>query len=446
MNVLLVSTCREREPEPVFPLGCTYLLAALKNAGQSVSFLDLMAEEAGEDDVKKKVSDARPGLVAVSIRNLENFNFPLNLSYVPNHVATIAAIRSATDAPIIVGGGGFAVAPEAFLAATGADAGVVGEGEEILPALATTVEKQGRLPDAMKNAVIRAPLIEDLDTVPPDRTTAVQDFYHRESGCATVQTKRGCNLHCTYCDYPLIEGARVRMRNVDLVAEEILRVQKDSGVDDFMLVDSIFNNPESHAVQFCEALIRKNVRIRWTGYFKPAFRDPAFFELLARSGCSGIDATPDSLSEKTLRSLGKDFDPGDVERFCARASKNDLAVNLNFIFGAPGEDEDTLKETFARIEAISPKSVICAIGIRLYPGAGLTKTLKEKQAAVLSEGGLYPTVYISEHVADTLVETVERVARGDSRWVVPGLGVRYNPRLVSRMRKHGKTGPIWKYL
>ena len=298
----------------------------------------------------------------------------------------------------------------------------------------------------MKKAVVRAPLIEDLDALLPDRTTADQDFYHRESGCATVQTKRGCNLRCTYCDYPLIEGTKVRMRDVGQIAEEILRVKKDSGVDDFTLVDSIFNNPESHAIQFCEALIRKNIRIRWTGYFRPAFRDPAFFELLARSGCSGIDATPDSLSEKTLRSLGKDFDPGDVERFCAQASRNDLVVNLNFIFGAPDEDGDTLKETFRRIEAINPKSVICAIGIRLYPEAKITKTLAGQRAGLLPGGGLYPDVYISDHVADTLVETVGRVARSDSRWVVPGLGIRYNPRLVRRMRKHGKTGPIWKYL
>ncbi len=38
----------------MFPIGCTYLLTALKKAGHSVAFLDLMAEEAGGDDVKKK--------------------------------------------------------------------------------------------------------------------------------------------------------------------------------------------------------------------------------------------------------------------------------------------------------------------------------------------------------------------------------------------------------
>ena len=54
MKILLVSTCREREPEPVFPIGCAYLVTALKNAGHSVAFLDLLAEEAGGDDIKKK--------------------------------------------------------------------------------------------------------------------------------------------------------------------------------------------------------------------------------------------------------------------------------------------------------------------------------------------------------------------------------------------------------
>jgi radical SAM superfamily enzyme YgiQ (UPF0313 family) len=250
-------------------------------------------------------------------------------------------------------------------------------------------------------------------------------------------------LACTYCTYPLIEGLSVRMRSVDLVVEEMARLRTDAGASDFTLVDAIFNNPESHALAFCEALLRKNLQVSWTGYFRPSVRDPGFFDLLRRSGCSGVDATPDSLSETTLTSLGKGLSPGEVEAFCRSASEKELPVNLNIIFGAPGESEATLKETFERIEACRPRSVIAGIGVRLYPDAPLTETLRRSGELEGGPVGIDPVFYLSEAVSKTLVDRLKEAADRDGRFIVPALGIRYNPRFFSRLRRHGKRGPIW---
>jgi len=384
--------------------------------------------------------------VAVSIRNLENIDFPSNLSYVPEHRDAIRAIRDAVAAPVVLGGGGFSVAPEAFLAAAGGDVGIVGEGDAALADLADKVASAGGLPSELRGAVIRAEPIGDLDGLSCDRTVLDQGYYLAEGGCATIQTKRGCNLGCTYCTYPLIEGTRVRTRDVELVVDEMERLHRDMGATDFTLVDSIFNNPESHALAFCEALIRRDLGVKWTAYFRPRSRDAGFFDLLARSGCSGVDATPDSLSEATLDSLGKALSPGDVEAFCAGARKRDLPVNLNFIFGAPGESPDTLRETVERIERCGPKSVIAAIGLRLYPGAAVSAELVRQGAVAQNEVGLDPLFYLSEQVEGTLVDTLRELGRRDGRWIIPGLGIRYNPRFFRRLRKHGKKGPVWKFL
>lgn len=338
------------------------------------------------------------------------------------------------------------MAPESFLSVVGGDLGVIGEGEEMLPGLAEIIERQGGLPEDMKNSIQRAPLLEDLDSLTCDRTVTDQAFYHREGGCATLQTKRGCNLKCTYCTYPFIEGDKVRLREPAQVIEEMKKICKDSGATDFTIVDSIFNNPESHALSFCEAMLKKNLKVNWTAYFRPKSRDPSFFELLSRAGCSGLDATPDSLSETTLRSLGKGLDPGDVERFCRGARTAGLPVNLNFIFGAPGENARTLKETFEGIERCRPKSVIVAIGVRLYPKATITQTLVREGTVQDGDIGVDPVFYLSEEISDILVDKLREIAKNDRRWIVPGLGIRYNPRFFRRLRKHGKRGPVWKFL
>jgi len=116
----------------------------------------------------------------------------------------LRAVRDATDAPVVVGGGGFSVAPQSFLAGIGGDVGVVGEGERAIVEIAGAVAREGGLPDGLRGAVLRPEAIPDLDALRCDRTVADQAFYVREGGCATLQTKRGCNLACSYCTYPLI--------------------------------------------------------------------------------------------------------------------------------------------------------------------------------------------------------------------------------------------------
>ena len=54
-----------------------------------------------------------------------------------------AGIRCAPEAPIVLGGGGFSVVPDAMLEALGADLGVAGEGEPTFAALVEALDAGG---------------------------------------------------------------------------------------------------------------------------------------------------------------------------------------------------------------------------------------------------------------------------------------------------------------
>jgi len=404
------------------------------------------ARAARRRGAKKKIAAVDPGAVALSVRNLENIDFPANRSFLDEHRLVVETVRAATGAPLIVGGGGFSVAPAPFLARAGGDCGVVGEGEEALCRLLERIaagERPWEAPGGER--IFRAAAIRDLDALArPDRAAAGEDFYVRAGGCATVQTKRGCDLMCSYCTYPLIEGSAIRTRSAAAVVDEMVEAGARAGIDHFTVVDSIFNNPEEHALTFCEELAGRGAGLKWTAYFRPEFRDPSFFRLLAASGCSGVDATCDSLSETTLASLAKGLAPGDVEAFCDGARAAGLPVNLNFIFGAPGEDERTFRETLSGIERCRPTSVLACVGVRLYPGAPLTAQLAARGDVREDDVGADPVFYLSERLPADFLETLGGVARADARWIVPGLAIRYNPAFFGRLRRHGRKGPIWR--
>ena len=60
MRVLLVSANREHLPDPIFPLGLAYIVAAVKNAGHHIEVADLCFGCHPLDDLRKQVSRFKP--------------------------------------------------------------------------------------------------------------------------------------------------------------------------------------------------------------------------------------------------------------------------------------------------------------------------------------------------------------------------------------------------
>ena len=45
-----------------------------------------------------------------------------------------------------------------------------------------------------------------------------------------------------------------------------------------------------------------------------------------------------------------------------------------------------------------------------------------------------------------VLEAIGRRAKTRTRWAVPSLGLRFDPRIFSRLRKVGLRGPLWQYV
>ena len=91
-------------------------------------------------------------------------------------------------------------------------------------------------------------------SAPPARDL-VDPRYYEFDGTDNLQTKRGCAFACAYCDYPDLEGRKVRVRDPDAIADEMLARSKVPGVTHMFFVDSVFNVPRSHALAVCDAIV-----------------------------------------------------------------------------------------------------------------------------------------------------------------------------------------------
>jgi radical SAM superfamily enzyme YgiQ (UPF0313 family) len=199
MNILLISVNRERIPAPVFPLGLAYIAGALREKGHSLEVLDLCFSQHVSGDIKEVLLRFQPGLIGLSLRNLDNLTYPASISYLQEVEEVISHCRQNSSSKLVIGGSGYSLAPRELLEHLDVDFGIVGEGEEVLLSLVHALENH--LPISPSPylltresclAVVSGAQASSLAT--PDRHLFHTRRYLEDGGMVNLQTKRGCLL------------------------------------------------------------------------------------------------------------------------------------------------------------------------------------------------------------------------------------------------------------
>jgi len=270
--------------------------------------------------------------------------------------------------------------------------------------------------------------------------------YHREGGMANLQTKRGCPFSCIYCTYPILEGTRLRLRNVDDIVAEIRELVDGCGTEYIYFVDDIFNYPVEFAERLCRAIIDAGVKVGWSAFINPGFITPELVGLMVAAGCDAVEFGSDSGSPAMLAILGKSF--GVEEILAASALCRDLGVDFAhyILFGGPGETRETVLESFALMDEAEPTAVIGMTGIRIFPGTALYLRAIEDGIITPETGLLEPVFYISPEIGEGLCDLVTEEALKRRNWVVPGLEINMSDAMLAAMRGFKVRGPLWKLM
>lgn len=409
MRVLLVSANTTTLPYPVYPLGAAIVAQALETAGHEVRMFDFLHRGRSERDLRETIRDFAPGIVGISMRNIDNGDWLRHRSFIDSARLIVSAIKDETGAPVVVGGSGFSLMPDAILYAVGADFGIAGEGETAFTDFVNDAEA-GLLPDA--RCIYAPPILSEQELIPPRYDREITAFYLANGGMSPVQTKRGCTHRCSYCSYPLLEGRTIRPRTPRAVVDDVERLIRDHGAEYIFFADSVFNDAQGHFRAVVREMQRRAVTVRWTAFFRPSGLDQRLMAEMKQTGLSALEIGADAPSDTTLAALQKDF------RFVDVQATNELCLSAGipaahyFIFGGPGETPETVREGIENVKGLRGTVNFVYMGIRIYPNTSLADRALQEGIITPGQDLLHPVHYFSpgidrEWLGDTLTEAFE---------------------------------------
>jgi anaerobic magnesium-protoporphyrin IX monomethyl ester cyclase len=266
------------------------------------------------------------------------------------------------------------------------------------------------------------PLAQDLDAIPfpahqlfkIDRYTNLNpltDGLDPHARAYTIVTSRGCPYKCIYCSKP-ITGVTWRARSVDNVIAEWRWLVEALRATEIGLTDDVWNLDRQRAKALCQALIDNRLNsVPWVTIhgMKVNNTDLELFQLMKAAGCKRVGFGVESGDDGILRRVIKKGQTVEMARQAFRWAKQAGLETMGFfIFGMPGETEETMEKTIQLALELDPDLAHFMFAAP-FPGTELWGIL-EGQGQVSYHGMDWSQITIQDDRAHFDIEGLSREA------------------------------------
>ncbi len=313
------------------------VLAAVVRDFADITILDTTFLEVGR--AVDKILETQPDFVGVTTMGLA--------SVAPSTLLVKVLRDNGFSKELIVGGHGATMTPRPILEA-GADAVVLGEGEETFRELV----QEGISPAVkglallVENTVVKTPprpLIYPLDLLPePARDLAGPP----PEGAYLIETSRGCPHGCIFCETTRFYQQVWRPRTPEVVARDIQKlVEKGAAI--IHIVDDNFTADSKRALRICELL--ENGLLPLFFFFSARSDDllriPELIPALARAHFLRAGIGIETLEPELAFYIHKPITFEQHQRASHLLRESGIYTLASFITGLPGETEEMRKRS-----------------------------------------------------------------------------------------------------
>ncbi len=191
-----------------------------------------------------------------------------------------------------------------------------------------------------------------------------------------IQTGRGCQYNCDFCNVHLLNGHALRRRAVADIVSEVSRFQQDDHRIFFFVDDSINADP-AYALELFQKLTP--LKIRWFGQATTTLgQQQELLETFANSGCQALLVGIESIEAKSRSAHKKNQNrAGELVRAITSIREAGISLYGSFIYGLDG---DTIETPAAILDFINETKLdVPGINIlRPTPGTQVFERLREE--------------------------------------------------------------------
>lgn len=182
-------------------------------------------------------------------------------------------------------------------------------------------------------------------------------------------TSRGCPNRCIFC-YNDMFMRKVRLRNINLVLDEIEYQLAHYRMEAIHFLDDLFCVSEKRVTEFCDGLKKREMKIRFSCQSRINTLTEGMCQKLKMAGCVQLQFGMESGSQRILDFFKKRIRVEQIRYTLKMAKKYGLDVNVNVIVGAPGETMEDIALTKELLQELRPDMVGVTF-LTAYPGTEL---------------------------------------------------------------------------
>jgi len=427
-------TLPTRSPTPQIPnLGAIAIAQTVRDLGHDVSMVDVEQHQFTVAQAVAEVEKTSPDLVGIS---------GIITSYYYFEPLSRALKRAFPDLPVMVGGS-LTSASDLIEEYSGVDYMVKGEGENCISELLRRLSSGdtstlSTIPGLFvrDGAVFAPPAAEqsypDLSTIPiPAYDLYDMDYYvdacsriayhylklypevrervGEDTRFFPVVLTRGCPYSCSFC-YRLIQ--RFRHPPIEYAIQYLKMAKEQYGCSGISLLDELTITDRRWFFELCDAIADEVPGLHiFFGAGKVNLVTPEVIQHARKAGFVRFGCGIESGSQAMLDSMNKKTTVEQNRNAIKLAKEAGMMASCNIMFGNPGENRETMRETEAFLRELLDPRDFSANHAVAYPGtplfdhavrSGLLKKEDIHQYVLETSWGDYPLNFSELESADAL--------------------------------------------
>jgi len=364
-------------------LGFVYLAGSLRDSGYDVEIYDAMSYFHEWHDIKKRIENSRPDVVASTAITASLYDairiLELAKQLNSNIVTVIGNIHPTFCWDEILSGNKSIV-----------DYVVIGEGEITFPELLDCHFAEGDISKVPGIAYMyednplatsRRSFIQNLDRLSAAWDLVDWDIYSyrpmENSTLAIVSSSRGCIEQCSFCSQQLFWKRKWRARTAEHFVDELEYLNRAYGVNVAMIPDENPTLDRSRWEKILDMLIDRRIGIDllMETRVRDILRDRDILWKYKKAGIVHIYVGVESVHQATLDMYNKNVKVEESKIAIDLINEHDIVSETSFVLGIPEETKESIHTTIELAKHYNPDMAFF-LAIAPWPYADLYKKLE----------------------------------------------------------------------